>query len=147
MRRLIPLLAVLAAAALPLAACGEKGDKDVLPPGSEPQPDPGPGPAGPPVEKTLAMFVGTWAAQPGLCSGGAWEVKPEGLDTAGEISCSWTPGDERSVDGGVAVEAVCHAEGEETRDTLTLSGDHDNLTISGGPFTPVPLARCNDSAR
>jgi len=141
MRRLIPLAAVL----LALAACGEKGSKDVAPPGSEPQPDPPPGPVGPPVA-TPASYVGVWAASPELCRNGAWNVRADGLETAGEVSCNWNPADVRSGEGQSTVDATCHAEGEASSATLTLAGDGDSLAITGGPFTGVPLARCSNSA-
>jgi len=140
MRPWILLIVSLAA----LTACGQAGgDKDAAPPGSEPQPVPAPAPpAPPPGEPAAQAFVGTWAANPGLCATGAWEVRADGLSTAGEVSCSWDPAAVQHTAAGWTVDARCTAEGEETSPRLTFTGDADSLAIAGGPFASVPLVRC-----
>lgn len=140
-------LVVLTAAALMfgaplLASCGEAAHPDAAPPGSEPQPDPPPGPVGPPLTGSRP-FVGVWSPDKASCANNAWEVRGDGLDTPGEVSCRWDPASVRAEGPNRhVVAATCTAEGAAQPATLVFSGDGQNLTIEGAPFQALPLARC-----
>lgn len=141
-RPLIGLAAVLLLAAPGLTSCGEAAHPDAAPPGSEPQPDPPPGPVGPPVTGDRP-FLGAWSPTREGCANNVWEVRSDGLDTPGEVSCRWDPAAVRADGPGRhTVPATCTAENPPQPATLVFSGDGQNLTIEGAPFQPLPLVRC-----
>lgn len=146
-RPLIGLAAALLIAAPLIASCGEAPNPDAAPPGSEPQPDPPPGPVGPPAAPVLP-FVGAWSPSATGCADNVWEVRADGLDTPGEVSCRWDPATVRP-DGPNrhTVSATCTAENPPESATLTFTGDGQNLTIEGAPFQPLPLVRCTGAER
>lgn len=71
----------------------------------------------PPADANL-RFIGTWAAEPGLCEQGAWRFSERGLKTAGEVACQFDR--INPVPGGYDISAMCTAQGDETKDTLRL---------------------------
>ena len=127
----------------PLAACGEAQNPDAAPAGSEPQPEPPPGPVGPPVSSPL-HYTGRWATTLEACKDAAWEVRADGLDTPGEVSCRWDPAKIRTVAPiGQEVEATCTAENPPQPASLAFYPQGpDTLEIRGAPFEAVPLVRC-----
>lgn len=146
MHRALFVLALVA----PLAACGEPSAPET------PAPDPAPAPA--PVDPTPAAaapapgepparprYVGRWAANEGLCAGGAWTFRREGLSTAGEVSCDFEG--VAVVDDGYEIAAACVAQAppEQARIHLAFGPGDRTMTVTGGPFaSPPPLIRCGD---
>lgn len=157
MRRTLTLLA----AALALAACGER---DGPPPPSAanlaaPNPPTTPPPAnarGQPVAadtttpagelppaSSPTRYVGEWAAASLGCADPAWRFEADRLGTKGEVSCAFmqvTP-----APGGYDIAARCLAEGEERASTLRLrfAESAKAMLVSGGPFSgEIGLTYC-----
>jgi hypothetical protein len=89
-----------------------------------------------------AFYVGRWAADAGLCAGGAWVFTETTLNTAGEVSCTFntiTP-----TTTGYTIQATCTAEAPPAPATIHLSyaQSAQALLVEGGPFSPIGLIRC-----
>ncbi len=127
MRRALAVLLL----ALPLAACGD--DEEI--PADEAvveQPEASP------------FYVGRWAAEEALCEGGAWVFSEAGVDTAGEVSCTFT--DVAEIETGYAIEAMATADGATTEETINLAfaESAQALLVAGGPWSDIGLIRCAD---
>jgi hypothetical protein len=152
MRITSAVLAVLA-----LAACGDADESatpprpEVLPPPTEPPPNT-PAAAserllpGPPPRVALAPdgFAGRWAVSAELCDRGAWVFTPTALVTAGEVSCTFD--EVETTADGWALRGACRAEAPPAPAALALTpvdpASPDTMSVSGGPFAPVTLQRC-----
>lgn len=63
-------------------------------------------------------YVGRWAASADMCRSGAWVFEPDGLETAGEVSCDFT--DVSEAPGGYEIAARCTAEAPPENDRIRL---------------------------
>ncbi|MCW5696922.1 MAG: hypothetical protein KIS96_09350 [Bauldia sp.] len=128
MRRALAVLLL----ALPLAACGDDDEPPAEDEAVVERPEASP------------FYVGRWAAEEALCQGGAWVFSESGVDTAGEVSCTFT--NVAEVETGYAVQAICTADGDTSDAVINLSyaESAQALLIEGGPWQPIGLIRCPD---
>ena len=138
-------------AATTLAACSSQPANDIangpanptgvpaIPPIAPPDPI-----ANPEALGEAALYVGRWAANPGLCETGAWRFEARHLATAGEVSCDFET--VSAVVGGYDVEAHCLAEGARSDETIRLrmlAGPSNRMTVASKTFQPIELERCS----
>ena len=90
-------------------------------------------------------FVGVWAARPELCRNGSWMFTPQGVRTAGEVSCAWSKVEKTET--GYALAGTCTAEGVAKPAEAVLTIDPAKpaaMTVTGGPWAgPIALTRCS----
>ena len=90
------------------------------------------------------VWIGTFAATPQLCSGGAWKISRRDVVTAGETAC--TIRNVAEDPGAVRLTLSCSAEGMDTLETWTVRPREENglkvVRASGGKSTVVDLVRC-----
>ena len=118
-----------------LAACGREEAAGDAAGATATQATGAPGPDG---------FVGRWAAQPNLCTTGAWSFAPDGLTTAGEVSCRFGKVERTSSGWEIAAACTGEAPAEDATLTLTLTdpAPPETMSVYGGPFESVTLRRC-----
>lgn len=96
------------------------------------------------VAASPAVWIGTFAATPQLCSGGAWKVSRRDIVTAGETAC--TIRNVAEDPEAVRLTLSCSAEGMDTLETWTLTPREENglkiVRAIGGKSTVVDLVRC-----
>lgn len=102
-----------------------------------------PGSMLPPADRQY-RYIGRWAASPQLCETGAWRFKTRKLTTAGETSCDFTT--VATVPVGYRLESECTAEGAKTTQTLRLSFDEGEktMTVRARTLGPATLIYCGD---
>lgn len=130
---------------LALAACGPAAAPD-----SGPEPEAAeqigeaePLPQDPLPPPRAARYVGRWAAVQRACADPAWTFRPNGLSTAGEVSCAFEAVDE--IPGGYRIAADCQSEGQRstTQLQLTFAESAEAMLVDGGPFArSVALVYC-----
>lgn len=103
-------------------------------------------PKPPEPPKMRRAYVGRWAATPQLCAEGAWRFDTLNVATAGEVSCRFGAVRSEGAQGpeSYQVDAICFAEGAETRESFTLAmAGRDRMAVRGGPWSrPIELQRC-----
>ena len=90
-------------------------------------------------------FTGRWAADPELCADGAWTFRPDGVSTAGEVSCEFREIEPTA--SGYRIAALCRSEGHEEAGEIGLAitdpAQPRSMTVTGGPWNgPLTLRRC-----
>lgn len=102
-----------------------------------------PGAILPPADSEY-RYLGRWAATPALCANGAWQFSSRKLTTAGETACDFTS--VATVPVGYRLEAVCQSEGTKTEQTLRLSFDdgEKTMTVRGRTLGPATLIYCGE---
>lgn len=130
MRLTVPLL-IVAALITALAACQSREAAGPVAP-----------PPAPSAGSEAPFFVGRWAAADTACGHAAWSFTRTGLETPGEVSCTFeqvtrTP-------QGYDITAICSAEGPPRQEQIRLSYAQSAraLLVEGGPFAPVGLVAC-----
>ncbi len=95
-----------------------------------------------PLGGETPFYVGRWAADPSYCAAGAWVFAERSLNTAGEVSCTFTT--VTSTATGYTIQASCTAEAPPAPATIRLSyaQSAQALLVEGGPFSPIGLIRC-----
>lgn len=133
---------------LPLLTACERRDETVTPgPARGERVQPAEPVPAPPLD-LAPTFVGVWAAKPELCGNGAWMFTPQGVRTAGEVSCTWTKVEK--TESGYTLVGPCTAEAETKPEEVLLLLDPatpDAMTVTGGPWdVPISLKRCTGAA-
>ncbi len=87
-------------------------------------------------------FVGRWAAAETACGHEAWQFTPTGLQTPGEVSCSFSK--IKAVPGGYDIAARCAAEGSAAPDVIRLrfAKSARAMLVEAKKLASVGLIRC-----
>lgn len=109
----------------------------------DPPKTPSPGAILPPGERQY-RYLGRWAATPALCARGSWRFESRKLVTAGETSCDLPEVANRP--SGYDLTGVCQAEGVKTPQTLNLTFNEANrtMTVRGKTLGPTTLIYCGN---
>lgn len=102
-----------------------------------------PGSMLPPADREY-RYIGRWAANPQLCATGAWRFQTRKLTTAGETSCTFNT--VATVPVGYRIEAACEAEGTKSEQTLRMSFDEGDktMTVRARTLGPATLIYCGE---
>lgn len=95
----------------------------------------------PPADRAL-RFVGRWASAEPLCRSETWRFSPDGLETPGEQTCTFS--DIAPVEGGYDVAAQCTVEGRTRDETIRLrfAESARAMLVEGEGFAGTGLIYC-----